>query len=380
MMKLAFLINPIAGMGGRVGLKGTDKEEILKKAMDMGAEPMAHIRAEETLRLFMVKKIQFKWLTCSGKMGEDSLKKVGFRQGEDFQIVYQPTEITSSDDTKSACGKFKEFNVDLILFCGGDGTARDVCSVIGKAIPVIGIPAGVKMFSAVFGVNPTATAFVVLGFARGAYGISEAEIMDIDEDEYRKGVLHAKLYGYANTPYESSLVQSSKSVYEGIDEESAKEDIAKYVVEQMEAEKDTFFIIGAGSTMEMIGKKLGINKTLLGVDVVKNGELIAKDANEQKLLELLEVGKKAVIIISVIGSQGFIFGRGNQQMSPKVLKKVGATNIRIAATLKKILQTPRLRIDTGDMDVDEMLSGYHKIITGYHEMRMVKVEVEGKED
>jgi predicted polyphosphate/ATP-dependent NAD kinase len=378
MVTVGFLINPIAGMGGRVGLKGTDGEDILKKAIELGAEPVARSRAEETLKLLLDMKAEIKWLTCSGKMGDEVLNEVGFKEGEDFQVVYQVPDVTNSEDTKSACEKFKEMDVELILFCGGDGTARDIFSVVGKEIPIIGIPAGVKMFSSVFGVNPRATAEVVLGFVRGTYGTSEAEVLDIDEEDYRNGELHAKLFGYALTPYESKLVQSSKSVYDGMDEDSAKEEIARYVIEIMEGEKDTIFILGAGSTIERIGKELGIDKTLLGVDVVKNGKLIAKDVNERELLELLNEGKRAVIIVSVIGAQGFVFGRGTQQISPKILGKVGAVNIRIAAAPNKMSQTPILRVDCGDKEIDQMLSGYHKVITGYHEMRMVKVELDGK--
>jgi predicted polyphosphate/ATP-dependent NAD kinase len=380
MITVGFLINPIAGMGGRVGLKGTDGEDIIKKAKELGAEPVAHIRAEETLGYLFDIKAEVKWLTCSGNMGENVLKKVGFTEGGDYQIVYQAPDLTSPNDTKLACEKFKELNVDLILFCGGDGTARDISGVIGKDIPIIGIPAGVKMFSSVFGVNPRATAEVILGLIRGTYSTSEAEILDIDEEDYRKGELHAKLFGYALIPYESNLVQSSKSVYEGMDEESAKKEIARYVVELMEEEEGTLFILGAGSTIEKIGKELEIDKTLLGVDVVKNGELIAKDVNEQKLLELLNEEERTVIIVSVIGAQGFVFGRGTQQISPKVLEKVGIENIRIAASPNKMSQTPILRVDTGDGNFDQMFSGYHKVITGYHEMRMVKVEGGGKGD
>ncbi|UCE74488.1 MAG: ATP-NAD kinase family protein [Methanomassiliicoccales archaeon] len=377
MATLGFLINPIAGMGGKVGLKGTDGADILKKAKELGAEPIAQIRAEETMQLISQKKADIKWLTCSNTMGEDVLKKAGYESTKDFEVVYDAPELTNAEHTKQACLRFKEMDVELILFCGGDGTARDILDAVEKDIPLIGIPAGVKMFSAVFGVNPKATAEVVLGFSKGMYGSTEAEIMDIDEEEYRKGRLVARLFGYAKTPFEDTLIQASKSVYEGMNEESAKEAIARYVVELIKEEKDSLFILGAGSTMESIGKELGIKKTLLGVDVVKDGKLIAKDVNEQKLLELLEGGERAVIIVSVIGAQGFVFGRGNKQLSPEVLRKVGIENIRIAATPNKMSQTPKLRVDTGDFELDKMLSGYHKVITGYHEMRMVKVEGDG---
>lgn len=375
MPTLGFLINPIAGMGGKVGLKGTDGTEILEEANRLGAEPVAQERAEETMRLIFDTKTEVKWLTCSKNMGEDVLKRVGYKSGEDYRVVYDTPDNTTAEDTKNACAKFKEMKAEMVLFCGGDGTARDIYSVVGKDIPIIGIPAGVKMFSAVFGVNPRSTAEVVLGYLRQEYGMVEAEIMDIDEEEYRRGELQARLFGCALTPYEKTLVQTCKSVFEGADDESGKEDIARYVLEIMGNEKDTLFILGAGSTMERIGKELKIEKTLLGVDVVKNGKLIVKDVNEQKLLELLEKEGKAVVIVSVIGAQGFVFGRGNQQLSPTVLRKVGIENIKIVATPIKMSRTPKLMVDTGDEELDKMLSGYHKVITGYHEMRMVNIEV-----
>lgn len=373
MATVGILINPIAGMGGRVGLKGTDGTEVLQKAREMGAEPIAKVRAEETLKLIFEMKPEIKWLTTSGKMGEEVLRKVGYGD-EDIEVIHNPPESTTSKDTESVCQKFKEKNVDLILFCAGDGTARDIYNIIKKDIPILGIPSGVKMFSSVFGVNPKACAEVFSGFIKGMYITTEAEILDIDEEQYRDGTLSAKLYGYALTPYESTLVQASKSVYSGEDEESAKGEIARYVVELMDEEKDTAFILGAGSTIKAIGKELETEKTLLGIDIVKNGKLIAKDVNESKLLEILGDGGKAKIIVGVIGAQGFVFGRGNQQVSPEVIKKVGVENIRIVATPHKMSQTPILRVDTGDVTLDNLLAGFHKIIVGYHEMRVAKVE------
>jgi predicted polyphosphate/ATP-dependent NAD kinase len=369
MKTLGFLINPIAGMGGRVGLKGTDGTAILNQARELGAHPISQIRAEETMRIIYEIKPEVKWLTVSGEMGEKVLRKVGYIE-EDFEVVYQAPDTTSTKDTESSCRQFKEKNVSLILFCGGDGTARDIYNIINKEIPILGIPSGVKMFSSVFGINPKAAAEVVLGFVNGTFTTSEAEIMDIDEEEYRKGELNSKLYGYAITPYEDTLVQASKSV----DEETAKEDIARYVVELISEEKDTIFILGAGSTLEAIGMKLGIEKTLLGVDVVKDGKLIAKDVNEEKLMQILEEDPRAQIIVGVIGAQGFVFGRGTQQISPEVIRKVGADNIKIVATPKKMLNTKLLRVDTGDKEIDRMLWGHCKVIVGYHEMRMVKIQ------
>jgi predicted polyphosphate/ATP-dependent NAD kinase len=373
MFTVGFLINPIAGMGGRVGLKGTDGAEILEKARELGAEPIAQVRAEVALKLIFEMKPEVKWLTASGEMGEEILKKVGYKN-EDLKVIHNAPEPTSTKDTEKVCKIFKEKSVDLILFCAGDGTARDIYNIIKKDIPILGIPSGVKMFSSVFGVNPKACAEVFSGFIKKMYTTREAEVMDIDEDLYRSGELSAKLFGYAITPYESSLVQASKSVYSGEDEESAKVEIARYVVELMEEEKETIFILGAGSTIEAIGKELGIKKTLLGIDIVKNGQLIAKDVNEGKLLEILDKEDKAMIIVGVIGAQGFVFGRGNQQISFEVIKKVGVENIRMAATPHKMSHTPILRVDTGDGKLDGLLAEFHKVIVGYHEMRIAKVE------
>ena len=378
MAVLAFIINPVAGMGGRVGLKGTDGTEILKKARELGAEPVSQKRAEETMKLIFDMKPEVKWLTCSKNMGEDVLKSVGYKRGEDYTVVYDTPDTTTPEDTKNACSEFKRLKAEMILFCGGDGTARDIYEIIGKEIPILGIPAGVKMFSAVFGVNPRSTAEAVLGFLRQDFNVTEAEIMDIDEEDYRKGALHLQLFGYALTPYEMNLVQSSKSVFESTDDEAVKDGIARYVLEIMDNERDTLFILGAGSTIERIGKILGIQKTLLGVDVVKHEKLIAKDVNEAQLLGLLENEDKAMIIMGVIGAQGFVFGRGNAQLSPEVLRKVGIENIKIAATPRKLSSTPKLRVDTGDEELDNMLSGFHKVIIGYHEMRVAKVEAGGR--
>jgi predicted polyphosphate/ATP-dependent NAD kinase len=323
MKTLGFLINPIAGMGGRVGLKGTDGTAILNQARELGAHPISQIRAEETMRIIYEIKPEVKWLTVSGEMGEKVLRKVGYIE-EDFEVVYQAPDTTSTKDTESSCRQFKEKNVSLILFCGGDGTARDIYNIINKEIPILGIPSGVKMFSSVFGINPKAAAEVVLGFVNGTFTTSEA-----------------------------------------VDEETAKEDIARYVVELISEEKDTIFILGAGSTLEAIGKELGIEKTLLGVDVVKDGKLIGKDVNEEKLLQILDKDPRAQIIVGVIGAQGFVFGRGTQQISPEVIRKVGVDNIKIVATPKKMLNTKLLRVDTRDEEIDGMLSGHYKVIVGY---------------
>ncbi|MEW6069166.1 MAG: ATP-NAD kinase family protein [Candidatus Thermoplasmatota archaeon] len=372
MKKIGFLINPIAGMGGAVGLKGTNGKA-LEQALKLGAKPIALTRAENALSNLIEEKEKIKFYTCSSKMGSEVLKKLGFQ----YEIVYKAGETTTAQDTKNACLKFLTKKVDLILFCGGDGTAKDIYEIVNKKTPILGIPAGVKMHSAVFGANPKATAELVAEFLTDVLPIREVEIMDTDEEKYRDNILATKLFGYGVTIYKPLLVQLGKGIFESATEELAKEDIAKYVIELLE--KDRLYILGAGTTIQKITELLGLEKTLLGIDVIKNNSLVAKDVNEEKLLKILEKEKKVSIIISPIGAQGFIFGRGNQQLSAKVIKKVGLENIIVVATPYKLAQTPYLLVDTGDEELDKALAGYRKIITGYHEMEMKKIIIPSAE-
>jgi predicted polyphosphate/ATP-dependent NAD kinase len=359
--KIGFIINPIAGMGGAVGLKGTDG--VIAEALERGAEPVAQNRAKKALDGF--KDLELEILTCSGQMGEDILKELFIPH----KVIYSFDGGSSAKDTVKAVELFIEKSVDLILFCGGDGTARDVIGVAEKKVPVLGIPSGVKMHSAVFAINPSLIFTLVKGYAFEKFPVQDAEIMDIDEEAYRQGRIEVKLFGYADVPYQELMVQSSKQVYRLPGESEAKEAIAKYVLELME--DDVVYIMGAGSTVKAVGDALGIDKTLLGVDIVKNSKIVHKDAAEKDILS--NIGEKTKIIVSLIGSQGFVFGRGNQQMSSQVIKKVGKNNIMIIATPYKLLHSQELRVDTNDDELDKELEGYYKVISGYHEMTVRKV-------
>ncbi len=360
MKKIGFLINPIAGMGGAVGLKGTDGDA-LGKAVELGAKPMATERAKDTLSQLKAISLSegLTILTCSGSMGEDALRETGLQ----YEAVYETGNETSAADTKAACELFRELEVDLILFCSGDGTARDIYSAVGKSTPILGIPAGVKMYSSIFTVNPAAAATVLEYFLRGEAMIRDAEIVDIDEDAYRQGILDIKIFGYASMPYRPTLVQGRKFVFHGEDEERAKGNIAKFASEFMRDE--SMYIVGAGTTTKAVCDALGVEKTLLGVDVVQNGKLIKRDVNEKDLLSLLGNGGRSKIIISPIGAQGFIFGRGNQQISPEVIRRVGVENVIIIATPYKLEETPYLFVDTGDISLDRAFGKYVSVVCGY---------------
>jgi len=358
MKRFAFLVNPIAGMGGAVGLKGTDGEEVLREAVKRGARKVAHSRAVEALS--PLKGSGLEVLTCGGEMGEDALREAGI---EGYGVVHAPEGETHAEDTKEACRRFLQEGAALLLFCGGDGTARDIFEVVGEKVPVLGIPAGVKMHSGVFAVGTEAASKLVHDFMEGRAEVVETEVMDIDEEEYRKGRLDVKLFGCAKTPSEPALVQGSKAVFYSQSEEHAKEAIATFASEFMW--DDSLYIMGAGSTLAKVAEALGLEKTLLGVDVVKNRKLVAKDVSEHEILAALEGEKKVKIMISPIGAQGFVFGRGNQQISARVIEKVGKENIIILATPHKLEKTPTLLVDTGDRGLDRELSGKMQVVTGY---------------
>ena len=366
-------MNPVAGIGGRVGLKGSDGEAIVKQAVELGAVKLSPGRAVEALRRIARIREQVEVITYPGEMGEDEAREAGLQPTVIGSIAH---ESTTREDTVEAARTMAEMGVNLIMFAGGDGTARDMVEAVDGDVPVLGIPAGVKIHSGVFAINPAdAGELAALYLEGGPVKLRELEVMDIDEEAFRDDRLSARLYGYLKVPYVEAMVQNTKSGSATTDEFSL-EGIAADIVE--EVERDVLYVLGPGTTVRPIAEKLGLSKTLLGVDVVLNGELVAADANEEKLLELVE-GKEARVIVTVIGGQGFVFGRGNQQISPQVIRSVGVENITIIATPGKLatLQGRPLLVDTGDTEVDEMLSGYAKVVTEYGRRVVYRVKAGG---
>ena len=363
-MLLGLIINPIAGMGGRVGLKGTDGEEVLRKAVALGAEPRSEDRAKQALSRLI--ELNVEWLTWGGTMGENVLNELGLS----FTVIGAPSTMeTTREDTKQAAEAMAERGVSLIVFSGGDGTAADIVEIVEKRVPIIGIPSGVKMYSAVFATTPIAAADIIRSFVAGDTSLSEREVMDIDEDAYRRGDLRATLKGYALTPFKKMLLLNEKTAGAVADEELFKSSIAERVVEEMIP--GTLYIMGPGSTVMAVHEILGLEKSLLGVDLVKDKEIIELDVNERAILDHLN--GDARIVVSPLGGQGSLLGHGNQQISPRVIEKVGVDNIIILATPTKLNTLMRLIVDTGDPELDEKIRGYRRVITGYHETRLVKV-------
>lgn len=377
MQSIGLIVNPIAGIGGRVGLKGTD--DVLNEALELGGMPVAPEKMSKFLDALLLllrnKSLdKIKWLTCSNSMGESYLERFGDGPWV-WDVVYTPGDPTTADDTKSACRILLNREVRLIVFCGGDGTARDVWEVVENKIPIIGIPSGVKMHSGVFGMNPEAVAFIILRFLLGELDIGDGEILDLDEERYRKGEWHIRLFGTASVPSEPSYVQVGKMHAEAVPEEDARTEIAEHIAEEMEENKDTLYVLGSGSTIAAISEEVGVDYSLLGVDAVYRGRLVGRDLNEEQLLSLLEKYEKVRLVLTPIGAQGFILGRGNLQLSPRVIRRMGLEEIVIVCTPGKLRRTPLLRIDTGDDDLDEEFRSreYLTVVTGYRTMKLCRI-------
>ncbi len=360
MKRLGLIVNPVAGMGGRVGLKGSDGAETLRMARELGAIETSPGRATEALRhLATVKDVEI--VTYPREMGEDEARTAGFAPRVIGKII---AGKTTSADTKAAASEMMGLGVDLLLFAGGDGTARDICEVVDGRVVALGIPTGVKIHSGVYAVSPAAAGDLATKYLREEVrSVQLAEVMDIDEDAFRDNRLSARLYGYLRVPRDEAYIQGSKEA-NPVDEGENLRAIAVDLTDEMDAE--TLYVLGPGSTVSSVAEHLGLVKTLLGVDVVKDRRIVASDVNEEQLLKLVS-GKKAKIIVTAIGGQGFVFGRGNQQISPRVIRAVGLKNIVIAATPAKLatLHGKPLLVDTGDPALDTELTGYAKVVTDY---------------
>lgn len=368
--KIGLIVNPIAGMGGSVALKGTDGAEALALARALRAEPKAEARTVRTLRRLAGSAPSAELVTVAGVMGETAAEAA--RLPYDL-VAWRPGVNTTAADTREAAREMKARGVGLILFAGGDGTARDILTAVGDAVPIFGIPCGVKMHSAVFAVSPEAAgqlAALVAGDDAGKFVWREGEVMDVDEDAVRAGRLSARLYGYARVPFERNLLQGPKMG--ALPEDAALEALAAEIAEEMEG--GLLYILGPGSTTKRILKRLGLDGTLLGVDAVLDRELAGRDLTDEKLATLAR-GRPARIIISVVGGQGHIFGRGNQQISPAIIREVGRDNIIVLASQAKLLALAgnRLLVDTGDPATDRLLTGFIRVRIGPSRSTLMRV-------
>ncbi|MBA6327161.1 ATP-NAD kinase family protein [Colwellia sp. MB02u-6] len=373
--KLGLVINPIAGIGGSVALKGSDGIGIAEQAIALGATAKSNTRALLALEILLPYKENIIIYTASGDMGEHTAKALGFNT----QVVYKlehrlehrPTTELDTEQAVSAC---ITKDIDLLLFAGGDGTARNVCHIVEDKFPVLGIPAGCKIHSGVYAITPKAAGRVVeLMITNQLVSLTDADVMDIDESLFRQGIVKAKRFGEMQVPSELRYIQAVKSG--GVEsDELVLQDIAADVIAKMD---DELFIIGSGSTTAFVMEELALENTLLGVDAISEQALTASDLTEPQLWQLIQPYEqgKVKLLITLIGGQGHIFGRGNQQLSPRVIRAIGKENIMIIATKAKLnaLQARPLIADTGDSELDMVLSGYLAVITGYNDQVLYPV-------
>lgn len=354
MRRIGFVVNPIAGMGGRVGLKGTDGN--VEAARERGAEPRAPERAETVVEALSNRPESIEIVTWGGEMGAVEAEQAGV----DVTVLGEPeADETSAVDTVEAVEAFVEADVDLVLFVGGDGTAVDVFETLAAAdedTPMLGAPAGVKVYSSVFAVSPQAAGQIAATFDR----TTEREVNDIDEAAYREGEVRAELKGLATVPVAEDL-QSSKQIVGG-----DVEGLAQGIVE--ETDPKMTYILGPGGTVKQIKSAFGIDGSPLGVDVIRDGDLLVQDGSEAEILDAL--GAKNEIIVSPIGGQGFVFGRGNDQISPPIIRQ---SEVTVVSSAEKLDETDVLHVDTGDEALDEELRGWIKVRIGRVEQRMVKI-------
>jgi predicted polyphosphate/ATP-dependent NAD kinase len=365
---IGLVVNPIAGLGGRVGLKGTDGETTKHRALELGAVPEASNRAATALRSLDRLVPGVALLVAPGSMGEAAAKAAGVHH---LVVGSLPESWTTAADTRRLARDLRDAGVELLLFAGGDGTAHDVESAIGTLVPALGIPAGVKIHSSVFAVDPRAAGEIAAAVARGIpIELVDEEVVDLDEDAYRAGRIDLRLHGALRVPHYARLVQSRK-VPNPSSTSIALQEIALDVAERVGQDA---LVLGPGTTTQAIAQRLGVAKTLVGVDVVDHQGLVASDVDETQLIALA-MRRALRLVISPTGGQGFLFGRGNQQISPAVIKLVERDRIEVVCAPAKLaaLGGRPLLVDTGDSSVDARLAGYFAIVTGYGERTMYRV-------
>ncbi len=365
LLRLGLLINPYAGIGGSVALKGSDGEEIRREAFARGAQLRAVDRARRAMQVFAAAQPNTKIFCWGGAMGANALTGLAL----DYQVCGEPSADPSGpQDTRAAAAMLAQQDIDVLVFAGGDGTARDVLDAVGDSVVALGIPCGVKMHSAVYAVSPEAAGELLIQLSvAGLVNVQLREVRDIDEAAFREGIVKARYYGELLAPEEGRFLQHTK--VSGVEsEELVAEDIAADFIEGMDA--DTLYLVGPGSTTAAIAASLRLPGTLLGVDAICNGELLLADATAPQLEKLLQDhAGPACIVVTAIGGQGHVFGRGNQQFSPAVIRAVGLDNITIVAGKGKLagLAGRPLLVDTNDLELDQALCGYRRVVTGYHD-------------
>ncbi|WP_160153175.1 ATP-NAD kinase family protein [Microbulbifer sp. ALW1] len=380
--KLGLIINPWAGVGGPAGLKGSDGTDTVDRALAAGIQPQSHKRAAIALSQIVPFAAELEIVTFAGDMGEDLARELGFLC---TLVGGAAGERSTPEDSESAALAIRASGADLIVFVGGDGTARNMVNALGDGFPVLGIPAGVKMHSACFAISPKAGGEVLRRLMAGELvDLHQREVRDIDEKSFREGRVSTRYYGELLVPEEGHFLQAVKNAGREV-EELAVADIAAGIVEEIaDLDPDTLYVFGPGSTTLAVLAELGAEGTLLGVDLWRDGTLLAADVNALQVLAAIEEHHRASqapvkIILTAIGGQGHLIGRGNQQLSPSVLKAVERENLMVVATKTKITELGGrpLLIDSGEPELDEAWSGFIRVVTGYRDEILYPLSSDG---
>ena len=368
--RLGLIVNPLAGMGGRVGLKGTDGRA--EEALKLGARPSSNERAVRALKRLAASHPSMTIVAAHRAMGQDAANDTGFLAE---LVAASPGKVTTAEDTIAAAREMRSRSVDLILFSGGDGTARDIFEAVGDDVPILGIPAGVKMQSGVFATSPEIAGEIVAALAaipdRAKAAYRASEVMDIDEDLLRQGAISPRLYGYAKVPYFPLRLQNAKARQHALDE-AAVSAAARQLAASMD--RDCLYAVGAGRTAKRVIEAMGEMGTLLGTDLVEDGKIVARDANEKTILD--HAGERPLkLIIGVVGGQSYVLERGNQELSPDVIRRAERDNITIIASQEKLMALPdkRLLVETGDSALDRELAGYWRVVVGPTDEMVMKM-------
>tara|TARA_B100000767_G_scaffold164473_1_gene154136 strand:+ start:319 stop:1455 length:1137 start_codon:yes stop_codon:yes gene_type:complete len=375
-MRVGIVVNPDAGLGGRLGFKGSDGRAA--EAREAGAQDRAGprmtqciVKFDELLNSSLNRaNIKPEIYTWEGRMGGDWLATLNYHS------IGKTPNSTNALNTNDLVQQLIDNEVDVILYAGGDGTTRDIVNALGdKKIPLIGVPGGVKMHSGCFATTPNAAAEVLFSFAIGDLMSSITEVMDLDEEIYLTGEWKVRMYGEALTPASPRFMQGSKQQVERASEEEIIEGLATHIADLIEADSNLMVVWGSGGTLRMIGDLLNQELTLLGIDIQHNDKIYT-DLNEQQLIEILQqhTGNK-ILLLSPMGGQGFLIGRGNLQLSPTVLRLIGISSVLGVATPAKLTGLSNVRIDTGDSDLDQEFRErkFVKMLQGYRTTRVIRV-------
>ncbi|TNF90494.1 MAG: ATP-NAD kinase [Gammaproteobacteria bacterium] len=365
-MCFGLLVNPVAGIGGSVALKGSDGAQVQQEALARGGKPRGLDRATRALR-GAVRAADVRWLTWGGDMGGRLLESLGLP----CEVLGAAASDSTAADTREAARKLESAGADLLLFAGGDGTARDLLEAVDGSLPVLGIPAGVKMHSGVFATTPERAGALIDRLVEGGLvSLVAREVRDLDETAIREGEIRPRYFGELLVPEPGGYLQHTKE--RGVESEPlAVNEIVAEVVERL-SDETAPVVLGPGGTLGEIKRALGFEGSLLGFDVWRAGQVVARDVDAAWLeAELAE----ARLILSFTRGQGFLIGRGNQQLAPDFLRRIGRQSLWVVGTRTKLtsLEGRPLLMDTDDPALDQAWSGLIEVITGYQDTMLYRL-------